>query len=50
MVYPAYGVVFAKGITGFSLPSPADRRFQGDRNALWYAWFLASATINSHVT
>lgn len=38
MVYPAFGVVFAKGINGFSLPTAAERRFQGDRNALWYVW------------
>jgi ATP-binding cassette, subfamily B (MDR/TAP), member 1 len=39
MVYPAFGVVFAKGISAFSLTSAAERRFQGDRNALWYVWF-----------
>jgi len=36
MVYPAFGLVFAKGIAGFSLPNSAERRFQGDRNALWF--------------
>ena len=39
MVYPAFGLVFAKGIAGFSLPDPAERRFQGDRNALWCVGF-----------
>lgn len=35
MVYPAFGIVFAKGIEGFSQDDPKVRRFQGDRNALW---------------
>ncbi|KAH9480411.1 ABC multidrug transporter atrD [Psilocybe cubensis] len=35
MVYPAFGVVYAKGIEGFSARDPAQRRFEGDRNALW---------------
>ncbi|KAI0643098.1 P-loop containing nucleoside triphosphate hydrolase protein [Trametes meyenii] len=34
--YPAYGVVFAKGINGFSDTNNAQRRFDGDRNALWF--------------
>jgi ATP-binding cassette subfamily B (MDR/TAP) protein 1 len=29
MVYPAFGIIFAKGITGYQ------RRLDGDRNALW---------------
>lgn len=36
MVYPAFGVVYAKGIQGFSAIEAEDRRHQGDRNALWY--------------
>ena len=36
MVYPAFGLVFAKGIEGFSYEDPADKRFAGDRNALWF--------------
>jgi len=36
MVYPAFGIVFSKGINGFSQPDVHERRFQGDRNALWY--------------
>ncbi|PPQ85425.1 hypothetical protein CVT25_006317 [Psilocybe cyanescens] len=35
MVYPAFGIVFAKGINIFSLENKADRRFQADRTALW---------------
>jgi hypothetical protein len=35
MVYPAFGVVYAKGIQGFSAIEASDRRHQGDRNALW---------------
>lgn len=35
MVFPAYGVVFAKGISGFSDPDPQQRRHDGDRSALW---------------
>jgi len=35
MVFPAYGVVFAKGINGFSDLDPRQRRHDGDRAALW---------------
>lgn len=35
MVYPAYGVVFSKGITAFSNLDPHQRRHDGDRVALW---------------
>ncbi|KAJ3513963.1 hypothetical protein NLJ89_g2654 [Agrocybe chaxingu] len=35
MVYPAFGIVFAKGIEGFSALEASERRRQGDRNALW---------------
>lgn len=35
MVYPAFGVVYSKGITGFSDLDPHQRRHDGDRNALW---------------
>ncbi|KAI0350350.1 P-loop containing nucleoside triphosphate hydrolase protein [Trametes cingulata] len=34
--YPCYGLVFAKGINGFSDTTNAQRRFDGDRNALWF--------------
>ena len=35
MVYPAFGLVYAKSLSGFSLPDPHERRHAGDRNALW---------------
>ena len=35
MVYPAFGVVFAKGVEGFAKIDPRERRHDGDRNALW---------------
>ncbi|PPQ73650.1 hypothetical protein CVT26_010608 [Gymnopilus dilepis] len=35
MIYPAFGIVFAKGIDGFSLLERGERRKAGDRNALW---------------
>ncbi|THH21388.1 hypothetical protein EW146_g137 [Bondarzewia mesenterica] len=34
-VYPAFGIVWSKAITGFSLTDPHARRHAGDRNALW---------------
>ncbi|KAI0361184.1 multidrug resistance protein 1 [Trametes cingulata] len=34
--YPALGVIFARGINGFSDTTNAQRRFDGDRNALWF--------------
>ena len=35
MVFPAYGVVFSKGVNGFSDLDPRQRRHDGDRVALW---------------
>ena len=35
MVYPAFGLVYAKSLSGFSLQDPHERRHAGDRNALW---------------
>jgi ATP-binding cassette subfamily B (MDR/TAP) protein 1 len=35
MVYPAFGVVYAKGIAAFSDLDPHKRRHDGDRVALW---------------
>lgn len=35
MVYPAFGVVYAKGIQGFSALDNHTRRHDGDRNALY---------------
>jgi hypothetical protein len=46
MVYPAFGVVFAKGITGFSEVDPHVRRFDGDRNALWCVSRSRNKTIS----
>ncbi|KAI0639804.1 P-loop containing nucleoside triphosphate hydrolase protein [Trametes polyzona] len=34
--YPAMGIVFALGINGFSDLTSAQRRHDGDRNALWF--------------
>jgi ATP-binding cassette subfamily B (MDR/TAP) protein 1 len=36
MVFPAFGVVYAKGIKGFSDLDPHQRRHDGDRTALWF--------------
>jgi hypothetical protein len=44
MIYPAFGIVFAKGIEAFSLPDASDRRFQGDRTALWFVSSRVSVT------
>ncbi|KAJ7064133.1 P-loop containing nucleoside triphosphate hydrolase protein [Mycena amicta] len=35
MVFPAYGVIYAKGIVAFSDPDPRTRRHLGDRTALY---------------
>lgn len=35
MVYPAFGLVYAKGINAFSEIDPHQRRHDGDRVALW---------------
>ncbi|KAJ7673942.1 P-loop containing nucleoside triphosphate hydrolase protein [Mycena polygramma] len=35
MVYPAYAVIYSKGILAFSDPDPHVRRHLGDRTALW---------------
>jgi len=35
MVYPAFGVLFSRGISAFSKIDPHERRHEGDRNALW---------------
>jgi ATP-binding cassette, subfamily B (MDR/TAP), member 1 len=36
LVFPAFGVVYAKGIDAFSSLDPRVRRHQGDRVALWF--------------
>lgn len=35
LVHPAFGIVYAKALDGFSLQDPHERRHAGDRNALW---------------
>lgn len=45
MVYPGFGIVYAKGITGFSALTKEERRFQGDRNALWLVEMFCSRYI-----
>ncbi|KAG2156010.1 P-loop containing nucleoside triphosphate hydrolase protein [Suillus bovinus] len=35
-VYPVFGIVYGNAITGFSAPTNAQRRYDGDRNALWF--------------
>ncbi|KAG2338495.1 P-loop containing nucleoside triphosphate hydrolase protein [Suillus weaverae] len=35
-VYPAFGIVYGQAITGFSAPTNAQRRHDGDLNALWF--------------
>jgi ATP-binding cassette, subfamily B (MDR/TAP), member 1 len=41
MVYPGFGVVYAQGISAFSLTDDEARRHAGDRVALWYVYSLA---------
>jgi ATP-binding cassette subfamily B (MDR/TAP) protein 1 len=36
MVFPAFGIVYAQGISAFSLTNNEARRHAGDRVALWY--------------
>ena len=38
MVYPGFGVVYATGISAFSLTDNEARRHAGDRVALWYVY------------
>ncbi|KAH0586250.1 Leptomycin B resistance protein pmd1 [Termitomyces sp. J132] len=45
MVYPAFGIVYAKAINGFSSPSRQEMRFQGDRNALWFFIIALISTV-----
>ncbi|KAG8907884.1 GTPase-activating protein [Tulasnella sp. 403] len=45
MVYPSFGIVFSKAITGFSLPDRHDVRVAGDRNALWLFLIAILSTI-----
>lgn len=36
MIHPAFGIVYAKSLDGFSKQDPQERRHDGDRNALWF--------------
>ena len=36
MVYPAFGIVYAKAINDFQSTDHRQLRFNGDRNALWF--------------
>ncbi|KIJ64522.1 hypothetical protein HYDPIDRAFT_89952 [Hydnomerulius pinastri MD-312] len=36
MVYPAFGIIYGQAISGFSEPDPSVRRYDGNRNALWF--------------
>jgi len=44
-VYPAFGLVFAKGIEGFSKPTAPERRHEGDRTALWLFVIALISTV-----
>ncbi|KAH8078415.1 P-loop containing nucleoside triphosphate hydrolase protein [Cristinia sonorae] len=46
-IWPAFGIVYGKGITGLGDLDPHQRRFLGDRNALWLfiIALIAFATI-----
>ena len=48
-VYPTFGLVFAKGIEGFSQPTAEQRRHDGDRTALWLfvIAIVSTATMGS---
>ena len=35
LVHPAFGIVYAMSLNGFSLQDPQQRRHDGNRNALW---------------
>ncbi|KAG1864868.1 P-loop containing nucleoside triphosphate hydrolase protein [Suillus subluteus] len=34
--YPASGIIYGQAISGFSATTNSERRYQGDRNALWF--------------
>ena len=48
MIDPAVGVLYAHGISSFSLPDNKARRHSGDRVALWYEY--TSKSMNLIVT
>ncbi|KAH8078408.1 multidrug resistance protein 1 [Cristinia sonorae] len=35
IAWPAFGIVYGKALSNFGTHDPHERRFQGDRNALW---------------
>ncbi|KAG2740983.1 P-loop containing nucleoside triphosphate hydrolase protein [Suillus brevipes Sb2] len=35
-VYPASGIIFGQAISSFSATTNSERRYEGDRNALWF--------------
>ncbi|KAG7440875.1 P-loop containing nucleoside triphosphate hydrolase protein [Guyanagaster necrorhizus] len=45
MVYPAFGVVYAKAINGFSFTG-SELRHSGDRNALWFFIIAIISTLS----
>ncbi|KAK2465352.1 hypothetical protein APHAL10511_002706 [Amanita phalloides] len=45
LVYPAFGIVFARCIQTFALTDPHQRRVQGDRNALWFFLIAIVSTL-----
>jgi ATP-binding cassette subfamily B (MDR/TAP) protein 1 len=46
MAYPAFGLVIAKGIEGFTYLDARERRHAGDRNALWLFVIAILSTIS----
>lgn len=45
MVYPAFGIAFAKAIGGFADLDPHQRRLSGDRSALYFFVIAILSTI-----
>ncbi|KZP07068.1 hypothetical protein FIBSPDRAFT_804345, partial [Athelia psychrophila] len=46
MVYPAFGVVYAKGINSFSQLDPHTRQYESDRVALWLFIIAIGSTLS----
>ncbi|KZP07050.1 P-loop containing nucleoside triphosphate hydrolase protein [Athelia psychrophila] len=46
MVYPAFGVVYAKGINSFSQLDKHTRQFESDRVALWFFVIAIGSTLS----
>ena len=47
MVYPAFGVVYANGVNGFTLTNSHDRQHAGNRTALWLAHLQFSCLVSA---